>query len=265
MSAKIIAIEGLDAVGKNTQAFALRQKLLDLGYKASVFSWPNYKSESATFITKYLNGEYPDNVSRKAICLLFAMDRFNTIYLDDDFKDMIEDKDFVIFDRYVASNIICQCGLLEKEIVGGYIHIPGSVPDFEETKANMLRHAKFDLANWIYTTEHHDLGIPVPDVTVYLDLNPDTAFELLKARAEEDSRTIDVHETLENQILFYKSFQFVDRIYPDLYKVDCNMPDIKSSTEFNKRIRSIEDISADIFDIVKKKLIDKQLIYTCIH
>ena len=263
MSAKIIAIEGLDAVGKNTQSNLLKEKLIELGYKADVWSWPNYDSESCNYVKRYLDGLYPENTPRKAVCMLYAMDRFNTFSLDKKFIQMMEENDFVIFDRYVASNIICQCGLLGLEFKSTYTHIPDIDPGYDERLAEVLRSAKYELARWIYTTEHEDLGIPQPDMTVYLDLKPQTAYGLLQYRAHEKNRKIDIHETFEKQSAFYESFPYVNRVYRDVHVVDCNVYRSGSGITslnidaYTKLIRSKEDISNDILSIVKKYLIKK--------
>ena len=264
MGAKIIAIEGLDAVGKNTQSNLLANKLIELGYKAAVWSWPNYGSESCNYVKKYLDGKYPEDTSRKAVCMLYAMDRFNTFKLDKEFIEMMEENDFVIFDRYVASNIICQCGLLDLEFTSSYTHVPNVVLGYDEKLAEVVRAAKHELAKWIYITEHEDLGIPQPDMTVYLDLKPHTAYGLLQYRARTENRKIDIHETFEKQSAFYNSFPYVNRVYRDVHVVDCNVYDLTIARiasinidAYTTMIRSKEDISNDVLSIVKKYLIKK--------
>ena len=50
MKNKIIVIEGTDCSGKQTQTQLLKQTLLDKGYRAFSFDFPNYESPTGKII-----------------------------------------------------------------------------------------------------------------------------------------------------------------------------------------------------------------------
>src|SRR5438309_1161111 len=57
----LVAIEGIDAAGKNTQAGLLRARAEASGLSAAVLSFPRYgETRYAQFVADYLNGAYGD-------------------------------------------------------------------------------------------------------------------------------------------------------------------------------------------------------------
>lgn len=57
MGGKLVAVEGADGVGKNTQVKLLVRHLTEKGLEVTVRSYPNYSSDYGSIIRRYLDGE----------------------------------------------------------------------------------------------------------------------------------------------------------------------------------------------------------------
>ena len=62
---KLIAIEGLDGSGKETQSKLLYNDLLSQGKNVNLISFPNYSSRSSSLVQMYLEGEFGED--RKSV------------------------------------------------------------------------------------------------------------------------------------------------------------------------------------------------------
>src|SRR5436190_2253058 len=111
----LLAIEGIDGAGKNTQAGLLRTRAEASGLSAAVLSFPRYgETRYAQFVADYLNGAYGDlgSVGAHFAALLYAGDRMES---RDTVRALAEAHDLVVFDRYVASNLAYQAAKLEPQ------------------------------------------------------------------------------------------------------------------------------------------------------
>ena len=112
----LIAIDGVDASGKETQSKLLYEKLLSDGKRVRRISFPMYESNSSYFVKEYLSGSYgknPSDVNAYAASMLFAADRFATFRTD--WGKNYLNGDIIIADRYVTSNLIHQAGKIADE------------------------------------------------------------------------------------------------------------------------------------------------------
>jgi len=164
----LIVIEGLDGSGKATQTQLLARRLKEKGEGVREVSFPDYDSPSSSLVRMYLNGEFgshPDDVNAYAASSFYAVDRYAS------FKKEWEgdyEKGIVVADRYTTSNAIHQCGKLPQSAWDEYL-------------------------SWLFDFEYRLLGIPAPDLVLYLQADPDVSQRLLKKRYEgEDKR--DIHE-----------------------------------------------------------------------
>lgn len=132
----LIAIEGLDQSGKETQAHHLRAKLSLDGSKVRLVSFPDYHTPIGLEIQKALAGER--EFKADALQLLYIANRF-------EYKPRIEmwlaAGDIVVCDRYVASSVA-----------------------YGETQG-------LDVV-WLNQVQ---APLPQPTVTVLLDIAPETA------------------------------------------------------------------------------------------
>ena len=72
-------------------------------------------------------------------------------------------------DRYTTSNAVHQGSKLPEE----------QLPEF------------FD---WLYDLEYHRLGLPRPDLVLYLDVDVPTSLERMAQRRAADGSQADIHE-----------------------------------------------------------------------
>ena len=103
---KILAFEGLDGSGKETQTKLLEKRLRDEGIKVVRIEFPNYENKYSLFVKEYLNGKFGKDVDPYVVSVFFSLDRF-AIYKSK-IKNYLDDGYVVICDRYVYSNLIYQ-------------------------------------------------------------------------------------------------------------------------------------------------------------
>ena len=221
---KLIVIEGVDSSGKATQSRILFEKLTEKGLKVGKIEFPNYESTSSDVVKMYLNGEFgkdPNSVNAYAASILFAVDRFATV--KNTAKDIFQNNDVVILDRYTTSNMV---------------HQASKISDIS---------AKGEFLDWLYDLEYNKLSLPEPDLTIFLDMPVPFARQLMAQRANKIDNTMqkDIHESNEKYLQeAYDNACFVAEKY-NWKRIVCVR---------DEKVRSIEDISAEILDEVKKIL-----------
>ena len=132
----LVAIEGLDQSGKETQAQLLRDHIKADGRKSRVVSFPDYGTSIGEAIARALQGER--NYGPEAMQLLYVANRFER---KADIDRWHAAGLVVLFDRYVASSI-------------AYGEAQGLDPA------------------WLTALQVY---LPQPDLTLLLDITPETA------------------------------------------------------------------------------------------
>lgn len=217
---KLIAIDGVDASGKQTHAEILFEKLKNMGKKVRLVSFPAYDKPSSALVKMYLSGDFgekPEDVSAYAASTFFAADRFST-YRTDWGKDY-EDDTIIIADRYVTSNMIHQASKLKKE-------------------------ERSEFLDWLDNFEYNIYSLPRPDVTIFLDMPPEFGAELMRERENKFSGESqkDIHERNKEYLKeSYDNACFVAEKY-NWQRISC----VK-----DEKIRTIEEINEEIFELVK--------------
>ena len=217
---KLIVIEGLDGSGKATQAKLLAESLKKEGTKVREVSFPDYQSPSSSLVKMYLAGEFgthPDDVNAYAASSFYAVDRYASFKRDweGDYRNGL-----IIADRYTTSNAIHQCAKLPKEQWDSYL-------------------------TWLFHYEYVKLGIPAPDLVVYLKVDPEVSQKLLAKRYEGDMSKEDIHEKDQE---YLKRCQEAAR-----YCADRLGWRVVKCTE-NGDMRSIEKIQNEIGRLLEKRL-----------
>ncbi len=167
---KFIVLEGTDGSGKGTQFRLLREYLKKKRVPFEALDFPQYGQSSAYFIEKYLNGGYGFKVDPRVASLFYAVDRFEVSYK---VREWLQKGKLVLADRYVASNMGHQGAKIE----------------------NKRKQAEF--IKWIYTMEYKIFGVPKPDLNIFLEVPPKTAYDLIgkkSARAYLKGKKRDIHE-----------------------------------------------------------------------
>lgn len=132
----LIAFEGLDQSGKQTQAERLRDRLTALGYEVQYASFPDYETHIGREIGQALAGER--HYSPDVMQLLYVANRYEW---KETLQRRLMEGAFVVCDRYLASSIA----------YGEAFGLDGS---------------------WLREIQRY---LPQPALTVFLDIAPETA------------------------------------------------------------------------------------------
>lgn len=218
---KLIVIDGLDGSGKATQSKLLCERLNAAGYKARTVSFPDYESDSSALVRMYLGGRLgnsPDDVNAYAASSFYAVDRVAS-FINSWGRDYSE-YDFMIADRYTTSNIIHQMAKLDLNERDEYIR-------------------------WLFDYEYNRLGIPAPDTVIFLDVDPAISQKLIYSRYNGDESKKDIHE---------KDFEYLMRCRSSAEYAIEHLGWTRISCTSDGSMRSIEDISDDIFCLIKENV-----------
>ena len=167
---KLIVIEGTDGSGKSTQFRLLTQRLENENIAFQKIVFPQYSEPSSALIRMYLGGEFgtnPSDVNAYAASTFFAVDRYASYKKV--WGQWYEQGGLVVCDRYTTSNAVHQAS-----------------KEPEETRQAFLK--------WLYDFEYDRLGLPRPDLTLYLDVPTDFTEQLLRHREQDTHTTADIHE-----------------------------------------------------------------------
>lgn len=220
----LIAIDGVDASGKQTQTEILKKRLEAEGKEVKLVSFPAYDKPSSTLVKMYLDGAFgdkPSDVNAYATSTLFAADRFATYRTD--WGKAYETGTVIIADRYVSSNLIHQASKIENE------------------------HDKDKFLEWLDDLEHGVYELPRPDVTIFLDMPPEYGAKLMRDRANKangESKK-DIHES---------DFSYLEKSYNNAVYVAERFGWKKILCVKDEQIRSVEEIGEDIYSVVKELL-----------
>ena len=170
MKGTLIVIEGPDGSGKSTQFQQLRQRLEREGISFRNVVFPRYQEESSALIRLYLSGAFgtkPGDVNPYAASSFFAVDRYASYRQD--WGDWYEQGGLVLCDRYTTSNAV---------------HQASKRPEGE-------RQAFLD---WLFDLEYGRMGLPAPDLVLYLDLPTEVSEKMLRHREQATATAADIHE-----------------------------------------------------------------------
>lgn len=167
MAGKLIVIEGCDGSGKSTQLRLLEEALRARGEELRTLSYPVYDSDSSALVRMYLGGRFgndPEAVNAYAASSFYAVDRIADHLAN--WKDDYDAGMLFISGRYTTSNAVHQGAKLEG--------------------AERERYT-----DWLFDYEYRLLGLPKPDLVIFLDIPVDTALANIEKRGEAK----DIHET----------------------------------------------------------------------
>jgi dTMP kinase len=169
-SGRLIVIEGLDGSGKATQTELLIESLKRSGIDPLKVTFPDYGEPSSSLVKMYLNGEFgvrPGDVNAYAASSFYAVDRYASYKKH--WGGYYDRGGVVVCDRYVTSNVIYQMAKLPQAEWDGFIA-------------------------WVEDFEYSKLGLPRPDLVLYLDMPVNFSQKLIEKRYAGDSGKKDLHE-----------------------------------------------------------------------
>ncbi len=167
---KMIVIEGLDGSGKSTQANLLKEYLNSKGVETYTLDLPYYNDPSSTLVKMYLGGELgdkPSDVNAYAASTFYAVDRYASFKKHWE-KEYNSDK-ITVANRYTTSNASHQMTKLSEDEWDSYLE-------------------------WLFDFEYNKIGVPEPDLVVYLEMPVEISQKLLLKRYQGDENKKDVHE-----------------------------------------------------------------------
>ena len=149
----LIAFEGLDQSGKQTQARRLRGRLEAVGRRVRALTFPNYETPLANEIARALAGDR--DYAADVLQLLFVANRYES---RPRIEHWVDEGVVVICDRYLASSV-------------AYGAAQGLDPA------------------WLFEVQR---GLPQPDLTLLLDIPPDTAVKRKAMGRDRFERDLDL-------------------------------------------------------------------------
>ena len=167
---KLIVIEGTDGSGKSTQFKLLTSRLEAENRAFQKLVFPQYSEPSSALIRMYLGGEFgtkPSDVNAYAASAFYAVDRYASYKKV--WGQWYEEGGLIVSDRYTTSNAVHQAS---KEPV--------------EKQPAFLQ--------WLYDFEYSKLGLPAPDLVIYLDVPTDFTEAMMRRREADTNTTADIHE-----------------------------------------------------------------------
>ncbi len=218
---KLIIIEGLDGSGKSTQTALVEKYLSDNNINFRKIKLPDYDSKSSTLVKMYLGGEFgknADDVNAYAAGSFYAVDRYASYKLD--WSKDYENDVLILADRYATSNSIYQMEKLDKSEWDNYLE-------------------------WSADFEYNKLGIPKPDLVIFLDMPVDISQKLMTGRYNGDENKKDVHEA---DVTFLESCR-----KSALYSAEKQGWVVIPCSDGEKPY-SIENIHNKIIDVISKEL-----------
>ena len=167
---KLIVLEGIDGSGKSSQYRRVCARMEKDGIDYNHIVFPRYDKESSALIRMYLGGQFgthPDDVNAYTASTFYAVDRFASYR--DDWGKIFDRGGLIISDRYTTSNAVHQGSKLSDE----------ELPAFFQ---------------WLSDLEYEKMGLPKPDLVIYLDVDIETALARMKHRQDSSNTKADIHE-----------------------------------------------------------------------
>ena len=219
---KLIVIEGTDSSGKETQTKRLFEKLEEKGLKVKKISFPNYDSPACEPVKMYLAGAFGEDamkVNPYPVSTMYAIDRYASFKTN--WEKFYNEDGIIVTDRYVTSNMV---------------HQASKIKDLDEKKQYL---------NWLEDLEYEKMGIPRPDLVIFLNMPTEMAVKLMAERKNKitGEEKKDIHE---------RDKEYLKESHANACKIanTYNWKEIKCSD--GERIKTIEEIGEEVFSLVEK-------------
>lgn len=221
MAGRLIVVEGLDGSGKSTQLQLLHADLQQQGLPARVVKLPNYDDPACEPVKMYLGGRFgddPDAVNAYAAATFYAVDRYVSYQCY--WKQGYLGGETILADRYTTSNAYHQTIKLPRKEWPGFL-------------------------DWLADFEYGKLGIPKPDMVLYLDMPIAVSQTLLRERYGGDDAKKDIHE---------RNTAYLERCREAALFAADRLGWTHIPCAQNGKPRTIDDIQAQLRTIVKKEM-----------
>ena len=218
---KLIVLEGIDGSGKSAQYRRLCTKMERDGIDYHHIVFPRYDKDSSALIRLYLGGQFgsrPQDVNAYTASTFFAVDRFASFR--EDWGEIYNGGGLILSDRYTTSNAV---------------HQGSKLPENEVT----------DFFAWLYDLEHVKMGLPVPDLVIYLDVDIELSLARMKRRQEKTNTQADIHE---QDVDYLKNSLKTARLAADYYGWT-KIPYLKDGVE-----REVDEKNEEIYRLIRSEI-----------
>lgn len=149
----MVALEGIDGSGKSTQAALLQQRLEEAGWQVWLTREPT-DGHIGRLIRTVLRGE--STLNEAALTALYAADRLDHLKRENGILDRLRSAEIVICDRYYLSSYAYHADVVDLE--------------------------------WIVALNSLAVELCTPELTVFLDVEPETALKRISGLRERAER-----------------------------------------------------------------------------
>ncbi|MDX8335277.1 dTMP kinase [Candidatus Cetobacterium colombiensis] len=221
---KLIVIEGTDSSGKETQTALLFEKLSEVVKNIRKISFPNYESPACEPVKMYLAGEFgtdAEKVNPYPASTMYAIDRYASYKKE--WGKFYNEGGIIVTDRYTTSNMVHQASKIQNK----------------EEKQEYL--------SWLEDLEYNKMGIPKPDLVIFLNMPTETAQKLMAERKNKITGEAkkDIHE---------KNVEYLKKSHENACEISKKYLWAEIKCVENNKLKTIEDISDEVFQLVTKIL-----------
>ena len=215
----LIAFDGIDSSGKETQSRLLVERLRFRGFRVKKFSTPDYSTPTGQEIKARLQNKLGDwnSTPWQQKMELFARNRAEH---REEVLAALALGEMVIYDRYIPSSLAF------------FTIDASSIP-----KAHVQRE---QIQRLIIQREYDQNQMPREDVSIFLDLPPHDADQLLKARKVKSGDADEVTDSLAVQERLYNEYDILCKEDPSRFlRVRCL---------FGNQVLGIDDVSELVWE-----------------
>ena len=157
-----------------------------------------------------------DTINPYAASTFYAVDRYAGFARG--WKDFYDKGGLIVCDRYTTSNAVHQGGKLEGK-------------------------AREEFFSWLYDLEFNRMGLPKPDLVLWLDMPVEVAETLMRRRESDTGTRADIHERDDGYLHKCREVARQAADYFGWTRVSCVR---------DGKLRPIEDIHEELYEYVKK-------------
>ena len=219
MAGKLIVFEGTDGSGKSTQFSLACEALQKAGREFRTCRYPQYQEESSALVRLYLGGKFgskPSDVNAYAASSFYAVDRYAGY--KQHWGEFYENGGTMVLDRYTTSNAVHQASKMPAE-------------------------SREPFFRWLADFEYGDLGLPAPDVVIWLDMPIELTVANLRRRENDTHTTADIHEVDTDYLRACHDAAAQAAAYYGWKRISC--------VDGEGNLRAIEDIHREIMTLIE--------------
>ncbi|MEK7499541.1 MAG: hypothetical protein AAB649_02955 [Patescibacteria group bacterium] len=229
----IISFDGLDSSGKATQARLLTEHLKTKNISAAMFRSPDYETASGKELKLRLQNKLGNwqSISWQEKMGYFAANR---VEHKDEVISMHSTQAIVVYDRYVQSSV----AFMIVEAAHGQ--------EISDTLRSEVRGA-------VETLEYAENSMPKEDVSIFFDIPPKVAVDLLKGRKKEQSDEAEYTDYLSVQEALHTEYVKIAEENPEhMIRISCMEGD---------RLRSIDEVGQLVRLALAQKFPDRAQLF----